>query len=100
MMNTKVPFDKAKMIIQAWYKEYCRETGAEEATLEIKEIDDKVSNAYRVTNSGNGKSTPFFWSYVSDYESLGAMGIPGDLKTGIWETFHDITQPFATSLTG
>ena len=90
-MGTKVPFDRAKMLVQKWYREYCKETGTIETTIEFQENDDKVSNAFRVTNPCNGKSTPFFWSYINDYENSGAVGIPGDLKTGIWETFHDIS---------
>jgi hypothetical protein len=91
IMNTRVSFDRAQMIIQGWYQGYCKETGAIPTTLEIQERDDKVSNAYKVINPGNGKSTPFYWSYISDYETSGAVGIPGDLKTGIWDAFHDIT---------
>jgi len=90
-MNAKISLDRAKMIIQEWYKGYCKEMGTIPATLDIEENDDRVSNAYRVTNPRNGKSAPFYWSTISDYENSGAVGIPGDLKTGIWETFHDIT---------
>jgi hypothetical protein len=90
-MKNTVDFDRAKMIIQGWYQSYCRETGAIPATLEIQENDDERSNAYRVTNPSNGKSTPFYWSYINDYENSGAVGVPGDLKSGIWDTFHDIT---------
>jgi hypothetical protein len=90
-MVSKVSFERATAIIQGWYQHYCNETGAAHATLEIQEKDESVSYAYKITNPDTGKSTTFFWSYVSDYENMGAVGIPGDLKTGIWETFHDIT---------
>lgn len=49
-MNPKVSDERAKMIIQGWYKGYCRETGTLPSTLEIQENNDKVSNAYRVIN--------------------------------------------------
>ena len=89
-MNMKVSFDRAKSVIQGWYQGYCRETGTIPTTLEILEEDDRVSNAYKLTNPCNGKTSPFYYNYVNEYEILGSVGIPGDLKTGVWETFHDL----------
>lgn len=90
-MKPSVSLDRAKAIIQAWYNEYCRVYEKPNAPLDVKEEEEKVSGAYKVTNPKNGTSTLIFWSTVSDYESSQSTGgIPGDLIGNIWDAFSDL----------
>jgi hypothetical protein len=58
--------------------------------LDIQEEDEAVARAYKVTNTENKARTIVFWSVVSEYESSGNSGIPGDLKSGIRDAFMDL----------
>ena len=89
-MNAPVSVDRAKTIIQAWYKEYCEDYGKMIVPLEIEKEHDQVDRAYKVTHPLNNKSTHIYWSTLGEYEKSGSIGIPGDLKTGIWDCFVDL----------
>ncbi len=89
-MRPAVPLERAKMIIQGWYNEFCRVYDKPVVELEVKEEDEKVSGAYKVTNPKTGASAPIFWSIVSDSERSDVVGIPADLIGGIWDAFNDL----------
>jgi hypothetical protein len=41
-------------------------------------------------NNVSGGSTAIPWSTISDYEQSGSVGIPGDLKTIVWDSMQDL----------
>jgi hypothetical protein len=89
-MKRAVSLDRAKTIIQGWYNQFCKEYGKPAVTLEIEEEDHAGSKAYQVVNSVSGGRTAIPRSTVSDYEQSGSVGIPGDLKTIIWDSLQDL----------
>ena len=89
-MKHTVSLDRAKMIIQGWYNQFCKEYGKPAVTLEIEEKDHAGSKAYQVINSVTGGRTAIPWSTVSDYEQSGSVGIPGELKTSVWDSMQDL----------
>jgi len=89
-MKTSVPFDRAKVIIQNWFNDFCKFYGKPIATLQISEEGDPQTGFYAVRNPSNGKSTRIYKSAVSDYEDSGSVDIPGELKGGIWDSFQDL----------
>ena len=89
-MRPTVNLDRAGQIIQGWFREYCKDYGKSEVVLNIAETHDKTPNAYEVTNPETGRTAPIFWSAVSDYETLGSVDIPVDMKTGIWDVFSEL----------
>jgi|GEM_PF-3045644 len=89
-MTATIQKERAEQIIQDWFRQYCKDHGKPGIVLEIQEEHDTVTNAYKLTNPENGRSAPIFWSAVSDYEDQGSVGIPGDIKTGIWDAFSDL----------
>ena len=89
-MKPGVKLDRAGQIIQGWFGQYCRDHGKPEVVLEISEEHDNIANAYKVTNPNKGSSTHIFWSAVGDYDTLGSVGIPGDMKAGIWDAFSEL----------
>ena len=89
-MKPTVPLERARTLIQGWYNEFCKDHGKPTVMLDIQEEDDKAARAYKVTNTENKTSTIVFWSIVSDYESSGSSGIPGDLRSGVWDAFMDL----------
>ena len=89
-MKSTLTLDRAKMIIQGWYSEYCRDHGKSVASLDIREENDSAKGAYKVTNPENGASTSIPLSTISDYEASGAVGIPEDFKAFVWDTLQDL----------
>ncbi len=89
-MKHAVSLDRAKIIIQGWYNQFCKEYGKPAVTLEIEEEEHAGARAYKVVNNFSGCNTAIPWSTVSDYESSGSMGIPGDLKTSVWDRLQDL----------
>ena len=60
------------------------------ATFYIEEEEHADSRAYKVVNKVSGGRTSIPWSTVSDYEATGSVGIPGDLKTSVWDSMQDL----------
>ncbi len=89
-MKHAVSLDRAKMIIQGWYNQYCKEYGKPAVTLDVEEEEHAGSRAYIVVNQFSGGRTEIPWSTVSDYEASGSVGIPGDLKTSVWDSMQDL----------
>ena len=89
-MKPTIKIDRARQIIQGWFREYCSDYGKPEIVLEVAEEHGDVPSAYRVTNPESGRNTRIFWSSVSDYETMGSIGIPGDMKSEIWDAFSDL----------
>jgi hypothetical protein len=89
-MKPPVPLERAKVMIQDWYNQYCRAYEKPVVQLEITEEDERVQGAYKAVNPRNGSSTVIFWSTVSDCERSESGGIPGDLLGSIWDAFNDL----------
>jgi hypothetical protein len=89
-MKHAVSLDRAKTVIQGWYNQFCKEYGKPAVTLEIKEEEHAGARGYKVVNNVSGGSTAIPWSTISDYESSGSVGIPGDLKTSVWDSMQDL----------
>ena len=89
-MNATVSSDRAKIIIQGWYNQFSKDHGKQTVELEIKEGALK-GKAYEITNPAEGTKATISYAVVSDYESSGAVGIPGDLKFEIWDAFQDLS---------
>lgn len=87
-MKPPVSLDRARQVIQGWYNAYCKDFGKPRAELQILEVHDQVSNAYKVTNKGNGATIPVYWSTMSDFEASGGAGLPNDF--GLWDAFGDL----------
>jgi hypothetical protein len=85
-----VPFERARVIIQEWFNDFCKFSGKPTVILHVKEEGEWDTGAYEITNPSNGKRTKIFKSTVSDYESSGSIGIPGELKGEIWDSFQDL----------
>ena len=88
-MNATVTLDRAKMIIQGWYNQFCKDHGKQIVELDIQE-GEQQGKAYGVSNPESGTRATISYAVVADYESSGAVGIPGDLKFEIWESFKDL----------
>ena len=89
-MKPPVPLERAKVMIQDWYNQYCRAYEKPVIQLEIMEEDEKVQGAYKVINPQDSSSTVIFWSTVADCERSDTGGIPGDLIGSIWDSFNDL----------
>ena len=89
-MTSAVPFERARVIIQDWFNDFCEFHGKPTVVLDIKEEGEWDTGAYEITNPSNSKSSRIFKSTVSDYESSGSTGIPGELKGEIWDSFMDL----------
>lgn len=89
-MKHAVSLDRAKMIIQGWYNQFCKEYGKPAVILDIEEEESAGSRVYKVVNNVSGGRTSIPWSTVSDYEHTGSVGIPGDLKTIVWDNMQDL----------
>ena len=89
-MKHAISLDRAKDIIQGWYNQFCKEYGKPAVALDIQEEDRAGSRAYQVVNNVSGGRTAIPWSTVSDYEQSGSVGIPGDLKTSVWDRLQDL----------
>lgn len=89
-MQSAVPFERAKVIIQNWFNDFCNFHGKPKASLQISEEGDPQTGFYAIKNASNGKSTKIFKSEVADYEDSGSVEIPGELKGGIWDSFQDL----------
>lgn len=89
-MKSSVPFERAKVIIQNWFNEFCRFYLRPTAVLQISEVGDPHTGFYAITNPSNGKNTKFFKSEVSAYEDSGSVETPGELKGGIWDSLQDL----------
>lgn len=87
-MKQEARLDSAIKIIQGWYNQFCREYGKPAVILDIDEGELVGSRAYRVVNNVSGGRTSIPWSTVSDYEASGSVGIPGDLKTSVWDSMQ------------
>ena len=88
-MNATVTSDRAKMIIQGWYNRFCQDHGKQIVELDIEE-GAQQGKAFDVSNPESGTKAAISYAVVADYESSGAVGIPGDLKFEIWEAFKDL----------
>jgi hypothetical protein len=88
-MNAAVTPDRAKMIIQGWYNRFCQDHGKQIVELAIEE-GAQQGKAYSVSNPESGAKATISYAVVADYESSGAVGIPGDLKFEIWDAFQDL----------
>jgi hypothetical protein len=89
-MKHAVSLDRAKTIIQGWYNQYCKEYGKPAVTLHVEEEEHAGSRAYIVVNQVSGGRTAIPLSTLSDYEASGSVGIPGDLKTSVWDSLQDL----------
>lgn len=89
-MKSAVPFERARVIIQNWFNDFCKFHGKPAVVLQIKEQGDAHTGSYEITNPSNKKSTKIFKSTVSDYEDSGSVGIPGELQGEIWDSFQDL----------
>jgi len=89
-MKASVPFERAKVVIQNWFNGFCKFYGKPTAVLQISEEGDPHTGFYAITNPSNGKSTKIFKSTVNDFEDSGSVGIPGELKGEIWDSFQDL----------
>ncbi len=89
-MKERVTLDRAKMIIQGWYNQFCKEYGKAAVILDIGEGEYAGSKAYKVVNNITGGKTWIPWSTVSDYETSGNVSIPDDLKTIVWDSLQDL----------
>jgi hypothetical protein len=56
-MKHALSLDRAKIIIQGWYNQFCKEYGKPAVTLEIKEEEHAGARAYKVLNNVSGCST-------------------------------------------
>ena len=90
MMKHLLSLDRARMIIQGWYNQFCKETGKTAVILDIEEEESSGSRSYKVVNKVSGGGTTIPWSTVNDYETSGSVGIPGDLKTSVWDILQDL----------
>ena len=88
-MNATVTLERAKMIIQGWYNQFCKDHGKQIVELDITEgaLEGK---AYEVFHPADKTRTTISYAVVSDYENSGAVGIPGDLKFEIWDALQDL----------
>jgi hypothetical protein len=89
-MQSAVPFERAGVIIQNWFNDFCKFHGKPNASLQISEEGDPQTGFYAIKNPSNGKSTKIFKSTVTDYEDSGSVEIPGELKGEIWDSFQDL----------
>jgi hypothetical protein len=89
-MKQAMKLDRAIWIIQGWYNQFCKEYGIPAVILDIEEEESAGSRAYKVVNNVSGGRTSISWSTLSDYETSGSVGIPGDLKTSVWENMQDL----------
>ena len=89
-MKQETTLDSAIKIIQGWYNQFCREYGKPAVILDIEEEETAGLRTYRVSNHVSGGRTSIPWSTVSDYEASGSVGIPGDLKTSVWDSMQDL----------
>ncbi len=89
-MKHAVGLDRARMIIQGWYNQFCKEYGRAAVILDTEEEEYAGSKAYKVVNNITGGKTWIPWSTVIDYETSGSAGIPGDLKTIVWDSLQDL----------
>jgi len=89
-MTSAVPIERARVIIQGWFNDFCKFHGKPTAVLQIKEVGEWDTGAYEITNPSNGNTTKIFKSTVGDYEISGSVGIPGELKGEIWDSFQDL----------
>jgi hypothetical protein len=89
-MKSSVDIDRARTIIQGWYKDFCEFYGKSMEVLEIQAKGETDTGFYEVLNPSNGRTAKIYRSTVSDYETSGSIGIPGDLKTEIWDAFQDL----------
>lgn len=89
-MRQRVTLDRARMIIQGWYNQFCKEYGKAAVILDIEEQEYAGSKAYKVVNNITGGKTWIPRSTISDYETSGSVGIPGELKTSVWDSLQDL----------
>jgi len=89
-MTSAVPLERARVIIQEWFNDFCKFHGKPTVVLNIKEEGEWDTGAYEIANPSNRKSARIFKSTISDYESSGSVGIPGELKGEIWDAFQDL----------
>ncbi len=89
-MKHESKLDRAMKIIQGWYNQFCKEYGKPAVILDIKEEESAGSRSYTVVNNVSGGRTSIPWSTISDYEASGSVGIPGDLKTSVWDSMQDL----------
>jgi len=45
---------------------------------------------YAITNPSNGKAPKSSRARSNDFEDSGSVGIPGELKGEIWDSFQDL----------
>jgi hypothetical protein len=54
-MKSAVPFERAKVIIQNWFNDFCKFYGKPTAVLQISEKGNPQTGFYAITNPFNGK---------------------------------------------
>jgi len=89
-MQSAVPFERAKAIIQNWFNDFCNFHGKPKASLQISEEGDPQPGFYAIKNLSNGKCTKICKSEAADYQDSGSVEIPGELKGEIWDSFQDL----------
>jgi hypothetical protein len=89
-MKSAVPLERARVIIQGWFNDFCKFYGKPTVVLQISEEGEPDTGAYKIINPSNGNTTKIFKSTVGDYEMSGSVGIPGELKGEIWDSFQDL----------
>jgi hypothetical protein len=89
-MKHALSLDRAKIIIQGWYNQFCKEYGKPAVMLDIEEEEHADSRAYKVVNKVSDGRTSIPWRTLIYYESTGSVGIPGDLKTSVWDSMQDL----------
>lgn len=89
-MKERVTLDRARMIIQGWYNQFCKDYGKPAVILDIEEEEYAGTKSYKIVNNITGGKTWIPWSTISDYETSGSVGIPDDLKTIVWDSLQDL----------
>jgi hypothetical protein len=89
-MKSPLPFERARVVIQDWFNDFCKFHGTPPIALQIREEGNPDTGSYEIKNPSNGRSTRIFNSTLSDYEDSGSVRIPGELKGEIWDSFQDL----------
>jgi hypothetical protein len=89
-VRSEVPIERARVIIQGWFNDFCKFYRKPTAALQISEEGEPDTGAYKITNPSNGNTIKIFKSTLGDYESSRSVGIPGELQGKIWDSFQDL----------